>query len=196
MMKSFTIALTVLALAAHAHGAVWSDDFNDGNAGDGVPVTWTPHPATPGTYDASSGDYVLTPLDVGNDDESMLATVESSSLGDTSIRTQGMVDGGGGNLGVAARVTFATLSGYTGLLDSGGNLLLIRFDGGAPSVLGATVLDINAADDAIVQLDVIGTDLGLRAWRPGDAMPAAPQVAVVDATVAVHGSAGSREGIG
>ena len=41
-------------------GQVFCDDFSDGDAQDGMPVTWTERPNS-GDYDATSGDYVLTP---------------------------------------------------------------------------------------------------------------------------------------
>ena len=62
------ISLSLLiGTASFAQAAGWSDDFNDGNTKDGSPVTWLEDLGGsgffPGTYDASSGDYVLNPDD-------------------------------------------------------------------------------------------------------------------------------------
>jgi|GEM_PF-4757603 len=77
------------------NAADWFDDFSDGNA-DAPPVQWAPSPVFQGDYDASSGDYVLTPTDdpsqpAGTDDETLISTVNSDSFTNTSIRTRAKV---------------------------------------------------------------------------------------------------------
>src|SRR5687767_14939808 len=61
-LRLLTSMALPMALATSARAAGWSDDFNDGSATDGIPVTWSFNEvgATPGTYDASSGDYTLS----------------------------------------------------------------------------------------------------------------------------------------
>ena len=57
----------------------WFDTFSDGSFDDDDPVTWSTNPAGafPGDYDISGSDFVFAPLDDQNDDESMVATVDS-----------------------------------------------------------------------------------------------------------------------
>jgi hypothetical protein len=60
--RSVTAYFVVVALSTAASAnTIFYDDFNDGNAQDGMPVTWVPVSAFPGTFDASSGDYLLAP---------------------------------------------------------------------------------------------------------------------------------------
>ena len=72
----------------------WSDNFNDGSTTDGNPVTWLEDLGGsgffPGSYDASSGDYVLDPADASPTGQ-MSALVPAFSFTDTYIRTQGTV---------------------------------------------------------------------------------------------------------
>ena len=73
----------ICAQAASAD-TIFFDNFNDGNAGDGMPVTWVPGS---GTWNASSGDYVAT------GSLPRVSRVPDHVLGDTSARTQARVVG-------------------------------------------------------------------------------------------------------
>lgn len=89
------VVIAVLAFGSSVQAVSWFDDFSDGNADD-PPVQWTPSPVFAGSYDASSGSYVLTPTDdgsqpAGTGDENLLSTVNSFSFTNTSIRTQAVV---------------------------------------------------------------------------------------------------------
>ncbi|MBN1853353.1 MAG: hypothetical protein JW829_11535, partial [Pirellulales bacterium] len=126
--------IVVLALTVNARATEWYDDFNDGNAEDGNPVTWTPYEALSGIYDASTGDYVLRPTDPNDEQENLAAFVYDSVFEDTYVRAQAYIDSTypetGGNIALVARIDPWTFSGYTGALDSNGNLFFSRFDGG------------------------------------------------------------------
>ncbi len=181
-------ALLVDAQPAAALG--WSDDFNDGNAEDGNPVTWTFNElgATPGVYDASSGDYALSAPGVGGNDDSLLASV-NVNFQDTYVRTQAVILPGsqpeevGGNPGVLARYDPQTLSGYAAILDDGEQYALLRIDGGvAEPLAGEDGIGVDAATDVLMELDVVGDQLSLFFWRPGDPKPDQPLVSVTDAT--------------
>ena len=74
----------MMSVQAASADTIFFDNFNDRNAGDGIPVTWAP---SLGTWDASSGDYVAT----GSIPRVSLAT--DHVLGDTSVRAQVRVTG-------------------------------------------------------------------------------------------------------
>ena len=71
---TLTVILASFALQASA-ATVFNDNFSDGDAQDGMPVTWTE--ATSGDYDATSGDYVFTPTTT---DEFMISAVVDEVL--------------------------------------------------------------------------------------------------------------------
>ena len=185
------LALAVMiALVANAHAAEWFDDFSDGNAGDGNPVTWTPYPALPGDYSASSLDYVLTPQDDGSnpgfpDKEQLASSVNDVSFSDTYAQTQTYVDltagGTGGNVGLMARFDPATFSGYAGLIDTGDWMGLVRVEFGTQTdlVVGVDPGDFNATSDVMLELTAVGDELTLTAWEVGQPKPA-PQITYTD----------------
>ena len=95
---TLTVILASFGLQASA-ATVFNDNFSDGDAQDGMPVTWTE--ATSGDYDATSGDYVLTPATT---DEFMSSTVVDEVLTNVSIRTQVRTSMAVGGAFVLARV--------------------------------------------------------------------------------------------
>ncbi len=86
------VAVVFYAWGLQGHAVDWFDDFSDGDAGPS-PVQWTASPAFPGDYDASSGDYILTPTGVqgASEDETLISVVEGVTFSDTSVRTQAVV---------------------------------------------------------------------------------------------------------
>lgn len=87
--------LSLFFLSSQGRAVDWFDDFSDGSA-DSPPVQWSASPVFPGSYDASSGDYILTPTDdpnqpTGPDDENLLATVNDVTFTDISVRTRAVV---------------------------------------------------------------------------------------------------------
>jgi hypothetical protein len=188
----------VIVLQPVAFAAGWFDDFNDMNVTDGNPVTWTYNEAgyTPGTHTAATGDFALSApgevsvIGVEFDNDSLVPSV-NMSFTDVYVRTQAIVLPGpapeevGGNVGVVARWDPATLSGYAGFLDDGDQFELIRIDGGAPITLDSMRgIGLDALTDVIVELDIVGTELRLYAWRPGDPKPETPLTTFVDDTYA------------
>ncbi|MFV2066851.1 MAG: PEP-CTERM sorting domain-containing protein [Pirellulales bacterium] len=116
---------------AGAQVTSWFDDFNDGNATNGSPMTWDPNPhvrvpligiderAFPGTYDASSGDYLLAGEDeqiaVDIDSEILIADAsETDFFSGVSVRTRFKIEDLGG-AGVTANAIFPTFVGYYGI---------------------------------------------------------------------------------
>jgi hypothetical protein len=192
-----TALFASLALQASAE-TVFYDDFSDGSVTndvpvdrDGSPVIWTEIPTRDG-YDASSGDYVLTPT---FDTEDLSSTVVDITLEDTSIRTQVRTSKSNGTVAVVARVQepllFPGSSGYFGAIeyrpDLGGTVLYLgRANGGGNNTfLGGSPLlvpfDVRM-EDAVIQLDVIGNELKLWGWKAGDPMPGQPQLTATDNT--------------
>jgi hypothetical protein len=186
-----TLTLTVLlastALQASAD-TVFFDDFSDGDAQDGIPVTWTE--AIGGDYDATSGDYVLTATPGGG---VMLSTVVDITLTDFSIRTQVRTSSELGTVYVVARVqeplVFPRSGSYFGALDynpnfGGTRLILGIVEADSLSLFGdLTVLPFDVRiDDAVLQLDVIGNELKLWVWKAGDPVPDQPQLTATDNT--------------
>jgi len=169
-----TVACCVLTWTISAQVApaaiIFFDDFNDGNAGDGMPVTWTPGS---GTWNASSGDYVATGF------LPRVSRVLAHVLGDTSARTQARVVGNVAAV-LAVRRTMVD-SGYAGVIRPDGTMSIARLDGGVPVSLGGAVVPFNPVDqDVMLQFDAFGNKLSLWAWPVGQPMPNKPQVVAFD----------------
>jgi len=100
-LASYVVVLTLVGSVATG-GVVFLDDFEDGSATDGAPVTWSPMPGWTGSFEVVDGDYVLTRP---RDSEEMYSTVNQNALGDTSVRTQGRLNGPSASwFGLFARV--------------------------------------------------------------------------------------------
>jgi hypothetical protein len=187
---SFALAWLIVAPSV-AGAAGWYDNFNDGNAEDGSPVTWTYNDlgALPGIHSAATGDYLLSAPGDGNDDSSLIATVGANLFTDTYVRTGAVVLPGpnegevGGTLGVFARYDPTSISGYTAILSNGGHLQLLKVTGGAPENLNdINGLEVTTAADALIQLDVIGDLLNVYLWRNGQPKPVEPTLTANDST--------------
>jgi hypothetical protein len=169
------VLTSTLCAGAASAATIFTDDFNDGNAQDGSPVTWSPGP---GSWDASSGDYVAT------GSVPRVSLVPAHLLGNTSARTQARVTG---TIGASIAIRRPQpLVGYAGGIRFGGTLEIARVDGAAGVVvLGTAVVPFNpVAEDVVLQFDAIGNELSLWAWRVGDPMPNAPQLVAFDNTYA------------
>ncbi|HEY3392970.1 MAG TPA: hypothetical protein VGK58_09700 [Lacipirellulaceae bacterium] len=189
----------LVGFAPSAHAAGWFDDFNDGSATDGNPVTWIENlglsnnnPPFPGDYNASSGDYVLTPAPDPADDNIMSSFVDESFT-DVYMRTQGIVlpdpnnpANVGGNLVLTARFDIATLSGYLVYFDVSGNLVLQLFIGGEGTDIAGFDAPFNAGSEVVVELNIVGEELSAFAWLADDpnGKPDEPQVTTLDFTFA------------
>ena len=173
-----TIACCVLTsmICAQAASAdtIFFDDFNDGNAGDGMPVTWVPGS---GTWNASSGDYVAT-----GSLPSRVSRVSDRVFGDISARTQARVVG---NVGAALAVRQGN-QGYAGTIRPNGSMAIARLDApDSPILLGSAVVPFNPVQqDVMLQFDAFGDKLSLWAWPVGQPMPNEPQVVAFDNTYA------------
>jgi len=158
--------------ASASADTIFFDDFNDGNAADGMPVTWVlPFAGFSGTFDASSGDYVLTPSD-----RAVVATVPDLILDNVSIRTQARMleqPATRGGVELIARGNIAAVSGYLAGLNNLG-VLYIR-DTAVTDPLARAETDLRLLEeDIVMQFDAFGPSLSLWAWPADEPMPATP----------------------
>jgi hypothetical protein len=168
------VLIWMLSAQAASAGMVFFDDFDDGNAGDGMPVTWVPGS---GTWDASSGDYVAT------GSLPRVSRVTDHVLGDTSVRAQARVVGNVEAGLLVRRKMFKR--GYAGVIRPDGSMAIARVDGAVPVALGSAVVPFNPLDqDVMLQFDAIGDTLSLWAWPVGQPMPNEPQIVAFDNTYA------------
>jgi hypothetical protein len=186
-LASFVLVLTLVGSVATG-GIVFLDDFEDGSATDGAPVTWTPWPGATGSFEVIDGDFVMTrPSNI----EEMYCYVDKyMTQADTSIRTQARLIGSTAWwLGLLARGNTAPTM-YALLLFNNGRLEIWRF-GPTPGtswiLAGAGVGIDPRAQDVLLRFDVIGNELSAWAWREGDPMPAEPQVTAVHSELATGG---------
>lgn len=77
LRNAMTVLVLAVGFAEAAQAAGWRDDFNDGSITDNNPVTWITNLGGffPGSYDASSGDLVMTPEVDGSDASQMSGLV-------------------------------------------------------------------------------------------------------------------------
>ena len=188
-MKKTILIVLVLALVLTLFGSVatggivFLDDFEDGSATDGAPVTWTPVPGLTGSFEVIGGDYVLTRP---TDSEDMYCIVNQYTLADTSIRTQARLIPGGWWFGIGARGNVG-VGTYIALLKNNERLEIWRLGASAHvgSMLASADVGIDPrAQDVLLRFDVIGNELSAWAWREGDPMPAEPQVTAVHSELA------------
>jgi hypothetical protein len=188
------LVLTLVGSVATG-GIVFRDDFEDGSATDGIPVTWSPVPGYTGSFEVIDGDYVMTrPSDI----EEMYSLVNQYTLADTSIRTQARLIGNAWWLLLGARSTPAGT--YVILMKNNARLEIWRFGPSASSswmLAGANVGIDPREQDVLLRFDVIGNELSAWAWLVGDPMPAEPQVRTVHSefatgVVGVAADLGSR----
>lgn len=151
---------------------VFFDSFRDGDAQDGMPVTWNPSP----------GDDLLVVggnLVVSDSDTFAFADVNDLDLANTSMRTRLRL-GNGTTIGIAARwnpsiVPSGQPSGYAGYVTSGGEVG-IGLDN-TMEVLSSTSSGLRPTQEEIaMQFDVIDDQISLWAWPADEAMPADPLV--------------------
>jgi hypothetical protein len=199
ILRRWILALLIAAcLPTVSFAAGWLDDFNDGSATDGNPLTWLEDLGGsglfPGDYNASSGDYVLKPTADGVDSSIMISLVPTTTFSNVYMRTQGTVlpdpsnpANVGGNLVLLGRVDPTTLTGYLVYFDVSGNLNLQILAGGDTLDIGTTWdSPFNASSEVVVEMDIVGNQLSAYAWLADDpaGKPAEPQVTATDDTFA------------
>jgi hypothetical protein len=155
-------------------GVVFVDTF-DGTAS----VKWTPVPGfDSGTFDTSTGDLVITTPD----GIPQVAAVLDFTLQNVSIRAQVRASHGdtrGPSL--LARVSVHDQTAYTAGIDPLRRTAFIQQNLPVPNVLMTKATDLDESlEDIWLQFDVIGNQLSLYAWRPGEPKPEEPIVSTTD----------------
>jgi hypothetical protein len=181
-------ALSLLVLAPGAARAVaWMDDFSDGSATDGNPVTWVEDLGGSGlfagTYDASTGDYRL--IDPTGPFNQMISFVPTG-FSDVYMRTQGVILPGAlpeqdeGNLALLARLDPVTLSGYGLYFDTSMSLGVLVLSEGASIVDESVDIPFSPLSDVVMEFHVVGNVLSGFVWEVGQPKPAEPQITYTD----------------
>lgn len=163
----------------------WLDNFNDGSAVDGLPVTWTASPAFPSQFAVSGGDLLMT-MPVGAFPAITSARVGVNFPTGASVRARMIGMNGPGRYTVAFADQPTGIKGYVASLSTcqGGRIELFRGDVlGAIVFIGAgtVVWSYGPLQEFLIQLDVFGGVVTARVWRPGEPFPS-PQITAADAT--------------
>jgi hypothetical protein len=165
----FGLIFVLAGVSSARAETVFYDDFEDGSATDGKPVTWSTIPNWPfTTHNVLAGDMRVG---VSAPDRSGVVGVPALTLGDTSIRAQlraeGQTDQG---FGVFVRGD---------LVNNIAHSFEVAADGGLWFGITGSLQRIDSPlrptqEDVILQLDAIGNSITAWAWRPGEAMPVMP----------------------
>jgi hypothetical protein len=183
------LAAAMLAVGNAGQAAtIFYDDFEDGSATDGSPVTWTPRVYTNGSFQVDAGSYTLTPGVVG---EAVVSVVDGLTAANVSIRSQVRTSGNVDGIGLFARFEEGAFT-YQGGIDAAGDVYIgwngpdTRYTnlGNVLTALRPTLYDVS------LQFDVFGDDLRMYAWRSGEAMPAQPTVHVLSSLRSEPGQVG------
>jgi hypothetical protein len=174
------VATCLLAFAISAGtsaSTIFYEDFNDGNAADGNPVSWLEVPGFPGTFDASSGDYFLAPSQ-----RAIVTTVPALKLQDVSIRAQVRIlesSAPRGGVELLARADRSTVTSILAGVNEIGTAYITRSN--VSCCFAQTNTSLRPLEqDVIMQLDVFGPTLKMWAWPAGQPMPAAPLLTATD----------------
>jgi hypothetical protein len=176
-------------------GRLFCDNFNDGNARDGIPGTWLPSASPLGTRDASSGDLVVT-----HSANMSTYVQELNGVRDLSIRAQLNFENAD-----SRSVDYASIwarspltadvddpAGYAGGIDTNGTIRLYHSSSDrVTTVLRSANTSIDPVNnDVFLQFDVFRNELSLTAWQDGQEKPASPQLATTDNRLVDGGQVG------
>jgi len=174
--------LSLLLASGSARAQMFFDDFEDGDATDGIPVSWgAPSYADAGTREVIDGSFVLTADPAGP--PFMDTDVEGRVYRDVSIRTQFMASAENA-VGLYVR---STLSGPLGTLTEGqqlwsllwgdGRLTLAMSEGADFEILEETFLGWDPTGREVqMQLDLFDDLLTVSAWPDELDRPQSPQL--------------------
>jgi RNA polymerase sigma factor (sigma-70 family) len=180
----------IIGLSSFLQAAQFFDDFNDGSATDGTPVTWAPWPFySNGTYTIEQNSFVLRP-NVAS--QPLVSLVDGVMATDVSIRAQVRASGESAGTALFARFSGENQHTYQGGIETSGNVY-IGWNGADTQFhnLGTVSTDLRPnQEDVVLQFDVFGNSLELFAWRPGEAKPTVPTVMVIDNQFAGLGQIG------
>jgi hypothetical protein len=159
--------LVVAGQPAHA-ATVFYDDFEDGSATDGSPVTWSLVSAWPQT--TIGVDQGNLRIGTSRIDRSAVAGVQDLHLSTSSIRAQVRLEGPGDSVAVALRASAAESKAHDLEIAGDGTIWL-----GLAGQWESVASDLRPLEeDVLLQLDAVGTKITGWAWRAGEAKPAEP----------------------
>ncbi|MEM9658342.1 MAG: hypothetical protein AAF961_08280 [Planctomycetota bacterium] len=177
--------LTLATMSAAVGETLYFEDFAGGDVSHSS--VWTDY--TGGTSSAAAGDLVLaeTPLGMVTAPTGVSAV---ETLSNVSVRTRVNFAGtpieSAGVAIVANGDASVRNSYYQGGINPDNNNLYINWNEGFDSTNFAFVesgFDFSGGEEIVLQFDVAGNELSLTAWRPGEAMPATPQLQYTDDAV-------------
>lgn len=183
LLGVFFATISATAIPATAQ-VLFEDDFEDGNAQDGVPVNWVTRTLTGADYGVISGDFVFQAgPDFVPGGDALAADPVDFVLEDSSEVAQVRGVAPFANMGIGARWNEAQSTGYWNAIFGDGSFYIGRSDGSGYVILasGNVPFDVTSRD-VLLRFDAIGTTLKTWAWLPGEPMPEQPLLTAEDAT--------------
>lgn len=177
-----TLACTHILTMTSWAGVSFYDDFEDGSAVDGSPVSWAfVSPWDNASFEVVNGSLAVTPGAQGISGEADLEAVGEVYPGDVFVRSQVYTPAGHavGFFTRNARVGPGTSQVFQlmGVIAGDGQLGIAYYNGSSTSVLGAADPGWDPFDrDVNLEFDLVGEAASLRAWPEGAERPAAPQI--------------------
>ncbi len=209
LTTTLAVALCGVAMGPPKFAPDWLDNFNDGSATDGSPVSWVDSPAFGSAFEVVDGDLVVSMAPGAS------VPISSPRVGNyfadgASVRARMVAVNGPGRYTVAFADAETGIKGYVASFSTcqGGRVELFRGDviGQIVYLGGGSVLwPYSPVDgDFYVQLDVFEGVVSARVWRPGEAFPeaaiSAPDMTYPDGVMSIaiqdFGSGASCGGIG
>jgi hypothetical protein len=186
MLLSVSLAIVLAGPTCSCAGSFFIDDFEDGDATDGDPVTWVPGLAPDAaTREVIAGDYVLS----SNVTSSSLVQ-EYSDLGDVSVLTKLRITELGGSVAIAGVLARRSENAsYFGGIWPDGRLRVGETDSSLGFVQWhdeQTALD-PLGSDILLNLEVRGSEISLTGWEDGHPRPETPQVSFTDDSLSQGG---------
>ncbi len=182
--SAFLVAV-FLASWSVSRGEDLYDDFEDGDVFDCDPVCWETFPLLPGSVQVVDGSLRLQ----NSNPNSIVALGAGSQEGDITLHTQVHFEGAG-FCGLIAH-GIPPCAGYLAFLTEEGELTLQRYDSCLSPAKSIThrLEGFFPDEDYLLQLDVRGDQVELRAWPADGERPAEPQL-VLDDSMYRSGKAG------
>jgi hypothetical protein len=173
--------VTTLSLSIANGSPFQLDDFEDGNADDGSPFTWTPGGYPGGTRTVINGDYLIS-----NTGTSTSYAPEANVVGDVAITTQLPMTSAVNNgfAGIFVRSPTTTASYWAGI-EWDGTLYVGESPGSDGSGIRESVDSSLSprSTDVLLELSAIGYQINFYAWELGQSRPAMPQLSFQDETL-------------
>lgn len=177
-----TVAVLFLLASGRAEAQFFTDNFEDGSATDGMPVTWTPEPPfDTGEFNVVGGDFLITPGPVpslGPDWFESDAFVADRVFGDVTVKTQVRALGSGrSHTGVVVLSDFSSTSLWAAIRDDG-RMIVGAFNDEFEDLWEATSQVSPIQMDVNLQFTVSDDAAEFYAWAVGGEKPSAPQLVV------------------